>query len=244
MDKDFVSQGTPDDEVPEEFKVLIAACVIQLTFGLETYWLPDLEKIITYPRLFPTRQRPTFHAGEAHDDGCMILSGMMTRQGMTNSQAYYHIGLHTAAEYWHLRNPVSLADLRIADEQAFVTAIEEIRLFKTDFWRELTGIYTQDPMAIAAFDTDNNDTDNNDNDKIMALAAQKDHIRRTLAIESDDDDEEMPVFTPLPIPCFELAVECFFTKPHEMAQRLPDTFAALMQILRQDPREDTYPVLK
>lgn len=212
MDKDFVSAGTPDDEVPEEFKVMIAACCIQFTFGMQEYWFPDLEKIIVYPRLFPTRERPTFHAGEAHEDNCILLSGLMTREGMSNSAAYYHIGLHVAAEYWAMRKPVSNAELHIENEADFLQKIEKLRLFKTDFWRELTGIHNFDIEAIIS--------------EIVA------------------EDAPLTALPEIPTPYFPLAVECFFTKPDEMAAALPDTFDALQRILKQDPRRDTYPVLK
>lgn len=216
MDKDFVSAGTPDDEVPEEFKVMIAACCIQFTFGMQEYWFPDLEKIIVYPRLFPTRERPAFHAGEAHDDNCMLLSGMMTREGMSNSAAYYHIGLHVAAEYWAMRKPVSNAELHIENEAVFLEKIEKIRCFKPDFWRELTGIHTKN-------------TNFGMTTRISEMAEE------TLPIV------ELPE---IDTPYFPLAVECFFTKPDEMAALLPDVFDALQRIIKQDPRRDTYPVLK
>jgi Mlc titration factor MtfA (ptsG expression regulator) len=218
MDKDFVSAGTPDDEVPEDFKVLMAASVVQFTFGLSEYWLPDLEKIIMYPRLFPTVERPAFHACEAHDDNCFIFSGIMLRNGLQNRTAYYNIGLHVAAEYWHLRNAVSLHDLAITDEVVFVQTIEKIRLFKADFWREITGIYPKTQV----------DLENAQDDEVGLYDKLLDGNMKNEAA----------------MPCFELAVECFFTKPNEMAHALPDTFAALMRILKQDPRKDTYPVLK
>ena len=215
MDKDFVSAGTPDEDVPEDFKVLMAASVVQFTFGMPEYWLPDLEKIIMYPRLFPTVERPAFHACEAHEDNCFIFSGIMLRNGLQNPMAYYNIGLHVAAEYWHLRNPIWLHELAITDEADFIKKIEKIRLFKADFWREITGIYPQTDVKIA-------EDDNELYDNLL--------------------DGNMKTETAMP--CFEIAVECFFTKPNEMAHALPDTFAALMRILRQDPRKDTYPVLK
>jgi Mlc titration factor MtfA (ptsG expression regulator) len=217
MDKDFVGAGTPDEEVPEEIKVMIAACVVQFTFGLEEYWLPDLEKIIVYPKFFPTVERPVFHAGEAHEDHCLILSGKMTREGMINAAEYYHIGLHVAAEYWQMTKRLTATDLCIMTTEAeFVETLEHIRLFKKDFWRGLTGIHTQD----SAFDIAT---------RITEIAAE---------------GVDVPKMAIIPTPIFELAAECFFTKPNEMAAILPDTFNALMQILKQDPRKDTYPALK
>ena len=192
-DKEFVLQGTPaeDEDVPLQMKLAVAASVIQFTFGLDEFWLPDLEKVICYPRLFPSRERPAFHAGEAHDDGCLILSALMTQQGLTKPAEFYHIGLHVAAEYWLLRNELPLDDVWTKDattETDFTTKICQIRQFRPNFWQPLTG------------------------------NAQPD------------------------LRC--LAIEAFFTKPEQLHDSLPTVFNFLSEKLNQDPRKDTYPLVK
>ena len=160
-DKEFISQGTPeaDDELPEDIKVGITACVIQFTFGLDEFWLPDLEKIITYPRFFPSRDRNGFHAGEAHDDGCILISALMMREGLTKPTEFYHIGLHVAAEYWLLRNAtVSLDGIwqkDALDEADLLAKFCKIRQFRADYSVPLTGVSPPDLrcLAIEAFFT-------------------------------------------------------------------------------------------
>lgn len=142
MDKEFVPQGTPDDdELPEELKIMVAASIVQLTFGLKEYWLSDLEKIITYPRLFPSHERPlVFHAGEAHDDGCVILSIAALHKGFIAPAAHYHIGLHTAAEYWNISKKIPETDFIFEDKAVFIQKITELRLFIDNFWTAYTGL--------------------------------------------------------------------------------------------------------
>jgi Mlc titration factor MtfA (ptsG expression regulator) len=226
MDKDFISKGTPEEDVPEDIKVMIAACVIQFTFGQKEYWLPDLEKIIVYPKLFLTRERYGFHAGEAHDDGCMLLSGIAMREGLVNPNSYYHIGLHVAAEYWNLRQAIHHSEFVFEDKDSFLEKLLLIRMFKRDFWRDLTGLHPEIHLTEAAHQTTFDDTNSPNSQKALATKTENDTINNAP-----------------PAPLFELAVECFFTKPAEMAAALPDTYIALSLILNQDPLKETYPVL-
>ncbi len=193
-DKEFISEGTPEEDadLPEDIKVAIAACVIQFTFGLDEFWLPDLEKIICYPRLFPTVERNEFHAGEAHDDGCIILSALMMREGLTKPVEFYHIGLHTAVEYWLFSNKgVSLEGVWQKDADSLDDLLAKfckIRQFRENYWMPLTGTNEVNLMCVAT--------------------------------------------------------EAFFTQPQRMSEMLPTVFNFLLETLNQDPRKDTYRLLR
>jgi Mlc titration factor MtfA (ptsG expression regulator) len=152
--KTFKSEGTPDDEVPEEVKIMVAAGVVQFTFGWQEFWLPELEKTIVYPNLFPTRERNAFHAGEAHSDGCIILSAELLREGLNNAAQYYHIGLHTVCELWLLCHPTDENMVLLGESPTvFLEKTQQIRGFRANYWEDMTGLTAPPilPIAVEAF---------------------------------------------------------------------------------------------
>ncbi len=155
-DKEFISEGTPEEdaELPYDIRVAIAACIIQFTFGLDEFWLPDLEKIISYPKLFPTVERNEFHAVEAHSDGCIIISALLMSEGLTKPNAFYHLGLHAAAEYWQLSQPANLLD-GVWEKDApnmdeYLEKIRQIRQFRANYWQPLTAIAKPDLFCLTS----------------------------------------------------------------------------------------------
>ncbi len=187
-DKEFISEGTPEEdaELPYDIRVGIAACIIQFTFGLDEFWLPDLEKIISYPKLFPTVERNEFHAVETHDDGCIIISALMMREGLTKPNEFYHVGLHAAAEYWLLRKPeISLDGVWQTDAQniaEYVENIRQIRQFRANYWQPLTGTPEVDLFCLAseAFFT-------KPNEMSEKMPATFDFISKTLNLDTRKD---------------------------------------------------------
>ena len=53
------------EEVPEDIKGFVAANAVRLTLGLPDYMFPSFEKVVIYPKPFPSPQYPkSFHASE------------------------------------------------------------------------------------------------------------------------------------------------------------------------------------
>ncbi|MEN0006199.1 MAG: zinc-dependent peptidase [Bacteroidota bacterium] len=102
---EFTPQGT--DSVPEDIKLVIAASAVQLTFGQEDFLLAPFEKIIIYPKPFPSPQYPRhFHASEIYEeDGVILFSAEQLMLGFMQPNQYYNIALHEYAKVFRVNYP-------------------------------------------------------------------------------------------------------------------------------------------
>lgn len=97
MAKDFKSQA--QDDMPEEVRLVYAANLAHLTFGLDEFLLPDYETVVVYPRPFPSPTYPkTFHASETFDeDGVLLFAARQLLNGFTQPEQFYNLCLHEQA---------------------------------------------------------------------------------------------------------------------------------------------------
>lgn len=97
MAKDFKSQA--QDDMPEEVRLVYAANLAHLTFGLDDFLLPDYEAVVVYPRPFPSPTYPeTFHASETFDeDGVLLFAAQQLLNGFTQPERFYNLCLHEQA---------------------------------------------------------------------------------------------------------------------------------------------------
>lgn len=104
--KDFMPQGGMPN-VPVDVQAIIAAAAVQLTFNKKDYLLSDFEKIVVYPKKFPSPLAPRhFHASEIFDvDGVMIFSLEQLFPSFREPKKYYNIGLHEFAKIFILAHP-------------------------------------------------------------------------------------------------------------------------------------------
>lgn len=105
MAHDFV--GMPKKNVPEDVKGIVAACVVQLTFGLPDFYFPAFEKIIVYNHAFPSPQFPkNFHISETQkEDGVLLFSAPHLVKGFTQPASYFNIGVYEAMEVFQKAQP-------------------------------------------------------------------------------------------------------------------------------------------
>lgn len=90
---EFQPQGP--DSLPEDVKAVIAASVVQLTFGMEDYLFSKFEHIIVYPHPFPSPQYERWHACEHHaQDGAILFSAEQLMAGFSLPHKFFHIGLY------------------------------------------------------------------------------------------------------------------------------------------------------
>lgn len=102
---EFIGQVWPN--VPEDIKAFVAANIVQLTFGREDYRMPMFERIVVYPKPFPTRQFPKqFHSAESfQEDGVLLFAAEQLLAGTTHPQKHYNVGLHEYANVLLLSYP-------------------------------------------------------------------------------------------------------------------------------------------
>ncbi|HKR03117.1 MAG TPA: zinc-dependent peptidase, partial [Bacteroidia bacterium] len=83
-------------EVTDEMKALIGASAIQLTFGLNYYWLNHYEEIILFPDIFHNSRMDQFHKGETGSDR-VVLSWKHFLEGYDDESDKLNLGLHELA---------------------------------------------------------------------------------------------------------------------------------------------------
>ncbi|NUQ22945.1 MAG: zinc-dependent peptidase [Saprospiraceae bacterium] len=105
MSQEFMPQGV--EAVPDDLKLVIGGCAVQLTFYQEDFLFPKFENIVLYPKPFPTPQYPTqFHTSEIYEeDGVVLLSAEPLMRALMEPRQYYQIGLHEYAKVFRLKYP-------------------------------------------------------------------------------------------------------------------------------------------
>ncbi len=81
----------------DEMRVLIAACAIQVTFGLDNYMLGYFEYILVYPDVYRNPHTRKMHKGETNLAGFMCLSWKDIESGIKREEDNYNLGLHEFA---------------------------------------------------------------------------------------------------------------------------------------------------
>jgi Mlc titration factor MtfA (ptsG expression regulator) len=110
--REFMPQAMKD--VPEDIKGVVAINAVQLTFGHDDFLLEPFERIVIYPKPFPSPQFPEqFHASEIYEeDGVVLFSAEQLMQSFLHPQQFYNIGLHEFAKvYLHLHPDAGWPDL-------------------------------------------------------------------------------------------------------------------------------------
>jgi MtfA peptidase len=105
------------DEVTIEAKVLIAACAVQLTFGLPNIYLRHFTKILVYPNDYYSSITRRFHKGEVNPMfGIIVLSWQSFIDGYIDLTDSKNLGLHEMAHALRLENLIRNEEYRFFDE--------------------------------------------------------------------------------------------------------------------------------
>jgi Glucose-regulated metallo-peptidase M90 len=106
MGTNWTPIGWPDDEMPPDVELALAAQAVSLTFHREQFLFPVFEKVIVYPKAFPSPNHPYPHSSELHEaDGCLIFSAEHLMKAYFNPGQLYQIGLHEYAKAFVLAYP-------------------------------------------------------------------------------------------------------------------------------------------
>lgn len=102
---EFMSQGM--ETVPPDVKGVVAAAIVQLTFGHDDYLLNKFEHIVIYPHPFPSPQYPDqWHACEHfEEDGVIMFSAEQLVPGFLEPQRFLNIGLYEYAKVFMRCHP-------------------------------------------------------------------------------------------------------------------------------------------
>jgi len=102
VDKEFTARG--DLPVTEEMKTLVAACAVQLTFGLPPVRLRHFRQIILYPEAYFSTVDRRYHLGEVNAAGAIVLSWKHFVEGYRVPNDARNVGLHEMAHALLLEN--------------------------------------------------------------------------------------------------------------------------------------------
>jgi hypothetical protein len=106
MGTEWTPIGWPEEVLPPDVELALAAQAISLTFHREQLLFPAFEKIIIYPKPFPSPAHPYPHSSELFEqDGCLIFSAENLMRAFFNPGRFYNIGLHEYAKAFLLAYP-------------------------------------------------------------------------------------------------------------------------------------------
>ncbi len=101
-DKEFMARG--ELPITEEMKTLVAACSVQLTFGLPPVRLRHFRQIILYPEAYFSTVDRRYHQGEVNAAGAIVLSWKHFVEGYRVPNDARNVGLHEMAHALLLEN--------------------------------------------------------------------------------------------------------------------------------------------
>lgn len=90
--KKFVARK--DLQMTDTVRVLVSACAVQVTFGLDTYTLDTFEYVVIYPDIYESPLTKKMHKGETNLSGFICLSWKHILEGIKNPNDNYNLGLH------------------------------------------------------------------------------------------------------------------------------------------------------
>lgn len=97
MGTDWEPLAWPDDVLPPDVTLALAAQAVTLTFNRPKFLFDKFEKVLVYPKPFATPEYPFMHASELFEpDGCLLFSAEQVMEGFLKPGAY-NIGLHEYA---------------------------------------------------------------------------------------------------------------------------------------------------
>ncbi len=105
LQKEFIARGE-GMKVTTEMKVKIAACAVQLTFGLKELYFTHFKKILLYPDRYYSTIYKQYHCGEVNMRGLIVLSWRDFEAGNVNNEDGLNLGLHEMAHALHLENGI------------------------------------------------------------------------------------------------------------------------------------------
>ena len=102
---EFMPQGM--EGVPEDIKAMVAIEAVKLTFGYKQFLFPQFEKVVIYPKPFPSPQYPqNYHASEIFiEDGVLLCAMQQIGKAFFEPKHYLSLPLYEYAKIFKLQYP-------------------------------------------------------------------------------------------------------------------------------------------
>lgn len=106
MGTDWEPLAFPEDTLPPDVQMAISAQAVALTFRREKFLFEKFEKVVVFPRPFPSPEHPYDHASELHvEDGCLLLSAEQVMLAFAQPAKWYNVAMHEYAKAYVLQFP-------------------------------------------------------------------------------------------------------------------------------------------
>lgn len=143
---DFKPQGM--ESTPEDLKGVIAASVVQLTFGLDDFLLNKFEHIVIYPHPFPSPQYPAkWHVSEIfEEDGVILFCAEHLMTSFLQPERFFNIGLYEYARVFQRCYPE--ISFPVLDENTW-EPLQAVSGYSKDYIEKWIGLPEPEVLAVA-----------------------------------------------------------------------------------------------
>ncbi|MCW3083784.1 MAG: hypothetical protein JWP12_1150 [Bacteroidetes bacterium] len=80
--------------ISDPVRIIITACAVQVTFGLDSFTLDTFEYVLVYPDVYESPATGQLHKGETSMNGFICFSWKHILEGIEDQHDNYNLGLH------------------------------------------------------------------------------------------------------------------------------------------------------
>jgi hypothetical protein len=148
MGTDWTALDWPEDDLPPDVELALATQAVILTFSRDEFLFKKFEKVIVYPRPFPSPEHPYFHSSELYEpDGCLIFSAENLMLGFYRPAENYNTGMHEYAKAFV--NWFPDAGWPVVQETEFWEKMTETSGMDREKVEKTVGLAGLDPVPVA-----------------------------------------------------------------------------------------------
>lgn len=149
MGTEWMPMAWPDDLLPADVELAIAAQAVTVTLHREEFLFPGFEKIIVYPKPFPSPEYLFAHASELYaPDGCLLFSAEQVMLGFIQPAAWYNVALHECANAYIICFPEADFPALDGDEEVWAR-LEAVSGMRRARIEAVIGIAGVEPLPVA-----------------------------------------------------------------------------------------------
>ena len=147
-------QGREGFTITDEVRILLSACLTQLTYGFQRADLPFMKGVIVFPEVFYSRMADSWVKGLAMGNGTVFISWADFIKGYENNSDTYNLGLHEFAHMLNMQADESFyADKRISEyyqswRELSHPSFLKLRNQEEDFFRAYGGTNTSEFFSV------------------------------------------------------------------------------------------------
>lgn len=148
MGVEWMPMAWPDEVVPPDVQLALAAQAVALTFSKPVFLFNKFEKVVVYPKPFPSPEYPFAHASELHEaDGCLIFSAEQVMLAFMQPGQWYNVAMHEYAKAFVWSYPQE--PYPVFPDETIWEAFEKISGMSRQFVESVIGLAGVDALPVA-----------------------------------------------------------------------------------------------